>query len=376
MAGRAERTNTGTSWWRVVGSATTRGDFAAVERDIARAWSARNGPADLALIWTATAALAALRGNYVAAEVAFAEAVCNGDASAHDRCAAVARITRAECMAPVTPGRSIDDARRALAAGGAGSPAILHQARMALIAGHRAAGDVDVAVALGERLLAGPLSPLDRGRALGAQGMSLIAADATDGAIAVLTEAIPIFEQVDAPWFAAITEIALSGVDPTCRRELHASARARAGCYADDPAWRRVLNGDNAPELAPTTRVPSARELVLALVARGFTTRQVADALIIQPSTVESHVRHSMHLTGAATRSQLVYMHRTIVDDGAPPMTCEERELLDLVASGCTTKEIAVRLHFSSRTVTRRLRVLKQRFGVPSIPALVAAASS
>ena len=206
--------------------------------------------------------------------------------------------------------------------------------------------------------------------------MSLIAADATGGAIAALTEAIPIFEQVDAPWFAAITEIALAGVDPTRRRELHASARARAGGYADDPAWRRVLNGDNAPELAPTTRVPSARELVLALVARGFTTRQVADALIIRPSTVESHVRHSMHLTGAATRSQLVCMHRTAVDDGAQPMTPEERELLDLVASGCTTKEIAVLLHFSSRTVTRRLRALKKRFGVPSIPALVAAASS
>jgi 3-isopropylmalate dehydratase small subunit len=41
--------------------------------------------------------------------------------------------------------------------------------------------------------------------------MSLIAADATEGAIAALTEAIPIFEQVDTPWFAAITEIALMG---------------------------------------------------------------------------------------------------------------------------------------------------------------------
>ena len=162
LAGQNARTPVrrgGRSWAALPPAATSRQWSA----HIARARSASNGPADLALIWTATAASAALRGNCVAAEVAFAEAVCNGDASAHDRCAAVARITRAECMAPVTPGRSIDDARRALAGGGAGSPAILHQARMALIAGHRAAGDVDVAVALGERLLAGPLSPLDRG---------------------------------------------------------------------------------------------------------------------------------------------------------------------------------------------------------------------
>ena len=162
-------------------------------------------------------------------------------------------------MAPVTPSRSIDDARRTLAAGSAGSPAILHQARMALIAGHRAAGDVDVAVALGERLLAGPLSPLDRGRALGGQAMSLIAADATDEAIAALTEAIPIFEQVDTPWFAAITEIALAGVDPTRRRELHASARARAGATPTirrgAACWTETMH----PSSQPTTRVPSAR---------------------------------------------------------------------------------------------------------------------
>jgi len=57
-------------------------------------------------------------------------------------------------------------------------------------------------------------------------------------------------------------------------------------------------------------------------------------------------------------------------------MTAEERELLDLVASGCTTKEIAARLHLSTRTVTRRLRALRERFQVASTPALVAAATS
>jgi len=376
LVGTARGTDTATSWWKVIGAATARGDFGAIDTEIARVRDTSGPPGDQSVVWTATGALAGLRGEFVEAEVAFAEALRYADVSDDGRHAGVARITRAECMALVTPARSIEDARHAIVAGGSGSRAILHQARMALIAGHRAAGDVDIAIALGERVLADDLSPLNRGRALGGQAMSLIAADRREDALVVLAQAIPIFEELGTEWFTAVTEMALARIDPSRYDELHRRSLARAGRFADDPAWRRVLDGKNAPELAPTSRVPSARELVIALVARGFTTRQVADALLIQPSTVESHVRQSMILAGAATRAQLVGARGTCTHGGAPSMTAEERELLDLVASGCTTKEIAARLHLSTRTVTRRLRALRERFQVASTPALVAAATS
>jgi DNA-binding NarL/FixJ family response regulator len=376
MVSRARGTDTATAWWKVVGAATARGDFGAIEREITRVRDTSDQPGDQSVVWTATGALAGLRGQLVDAEVAFAEALRYADLSGDGRHAAVARITRAECMVLVTPTRSIEDARHAIVAGRTESRAILHQARLALIAGHRAAGDVDVAIALGERVLDDDLSPLNRGRALGGHAMSLIAADRRAEALAVLAEAIPIFEELGTEWFTAVTEMALARVDPSRYDELHRRSLARAGRFADDPAWRRVLDGKNAPELAPTSRVPSARELVIALIARGFTTRQVADALLVRPSTVESHVRRSMLLAGATTRSQLVSARATCTDGVVQATTAEERELLDLVASGCTTKEIAARLHLSTRTVTRRLRALRERFEVASTPALVAAAIS
>ncbi|HEY3724772.1 MAG TPA: helix-turn-helix transcriptional regulator [Acidimicrobiia bacterium] len=376
MVGTAQGTGTATAWWKVVGAATARGDFGAIEAEIARVRDTSSSPGAQSVIWTATGSLAGLRGELVEAEVAFVEALRYADLSDDGWHAGVARISRAECMALVTPARSIEDARHAIVAGSTGSRAILHQARMALIAGHRAAGDVAIAIGLGERVLADDLSPLNRGRALGGHAMSLIAADRREDAVLVLARAIPIFEELGTEWFTAVTEMALARVDPSRYDELYRRSLARAGRFADDPAWRRVLDGKNAPELAPTSGVPSARELVIALVARGFTTRQVADALLIQPSTVESHVRRSMLLTGATTRAQLVGSRGTCIDGGAPSMNAEERELLDFVAAGCTTKEIAVRLHLSTRTVTRRLRALRERFRVASTPALVAAATS
>jgi DNA-binding NarL/FixJ family response regulator len=115
---------------------------------------------------------------------------------------------------------------------------------------------------------------------------------------------------------------------------------------------------------------------VVALVARGFTSRQVADALLIRPSTVESHVRRSMELSGATSRAQLVGARGSAVEAQWLALCPHERELLELVAGGCTTKAIAQRLHLSTRTVTRRLHTLRARYGVASTPALLAAASA
>lgn len=66
----------------------------------------------------------------------------------------------------------------------------------------------------------------------------------------------------------------------------------------------------DASRHAPTTRDPalaslSARELeVLRLLARGLTDREIADALLVSPRTVESHVSNVLHKLGARNRAE------------------------------------------------------------------------
>jgi DNA-binding NarL/FixJ family response regulator len=356
------------------------GDFAAVDGAITAVLTAEARgaavPVDqLALAWSGAAAVAGLRGRPACAEEAFATALRLAAQAGDERGEALIRIARAECTASEQPARAIDDARRVLGAAHL-SPAILHQARFALIAGHRAAGDLPVAIALGERLLAGELTPMERARALAGHAVTLLAAEQRAPALAALDESARLFDEVGAEFFAASTESTLAHLDPSRRDQLLARATERAGRHLDDPAWRKIVEVPYPLLEAPPTVVPSARELVVALVARGFTSRQVADALLIRPSTVESHVRRSMELSGATSRAQLVGARGPEVEAQWLALPPDERELLELVAGGCTTKAISRRLHLSSRTVTRRLRTLRERFGVASTPALVAAAAS
>jgi DNA-binding NarL/FixJ family response regulator len=355
------------------------GDFPAVDAAIAAvfaedAWTG-TVPADrLALAWSGAAAVAGLRNQATVAEDAFTAALRFAEDSGDDRCAALVRIARAECTASERPARAIDDARRVLGASHL-SPVILHQARFALIAGHRAAGDLPVAIGLGERLLARELTSMERARALAGHAVTLLAAEQREPALEALDESARLFAAEGAEFFAASAESTLAHLDPARRDELLARATDRAGRHADDPAWRKILELPYPLLEAPPTVVPSARELVVALVARGFTSRQIADALLIRPSTVESHVRRSMELSGATSRAQLVGTRTPAVEAQWLALSPHDRELLELVAGGCTTKAISKRLHLSTRTVTRRLHTLREQFGVASTPALVAAAA-
>jgi PAS domain S-box-containing protein len=52
---------------------------------------------------------------------------------------------------------------------------------------------------------------------------------------------------------------------------------------------------------------PSQRELeILALVALGSTSAQIADALALSPDTVRTHIRNAMQKLGARTRAQAI----------------------------------------------------------------------
>ena len=67
-----------------------------------------------------------------------------------------------------------------------------------------------------------------------------------------------------------------------------------------------VEDGNGGPPAEPA-RVLTARESeVIALVAQGFTTRQIAERLVVSPTTVDSHIRSVMERLGARNRVHAV----------------------------------------------------------------------
>jgi DNA-binding CsgD family transcriptional regulator len=128
------------------------------------------------------------------------------------------------------------------------------------------------------------------------------------------------------------------------------------------PAGRGKVASQRTRDDAPTAR---QRE-VLALVARGHTSRQIALELDISRSTVESHIRHARTTLGARTRAQAAALVVNGDAGRAFPLTCEERRLLELLADGQALGEAAETLHVSRRTADRRLAAAREKLGVHS----------
>jgi DNA-binding NarL/FixJ family response regulator len=57
---------------------------------------------------------------------------------------------------------------------------------------------------------------------------------------------------------------------------------------------------------APASRLTRRQRMVVALIAQGLETREIADTLYVSMATVKTHVRHAMEKLGAHTRAQLV----------------------------------------------------------------------
>ena len=115
---------------------------------------------------------------------------------------------------------------------------------------------------------------------------------------------------------------------------------------------------------------PTARQRqVLALVARGNTSRQIAQRLGISRSTVETHILEARDKLCARTRAQAAALVVRVGRDGGPlerggPLTCEERRLLELLADGQAIGEAAETLHVSRRTADRRLAAVREKLNV------------
>src|SRR5581483_9891326 len=78
--------------------------------------------------------------------------------------------------------------------------------------------------------------------------------------------------------------------------------QAIAEARADDVLGRAAKPAPPAPRSAPLT--PRERE-VAALLARGLTNRQIAEALVISERTADNHVSHILDKLGFASRAQV-----------------------------------------------------------------------
>jgi non-specific serine/threonine protein kinase len=104
----------------------------------------------------------------------------------------------------------------------------------------------------------------------------------------------------------------------TCARDL-AVARAALGKQRFATAWaagsgmtvdrladyaRRTYAASSRPQVVPRDPVSPRERQVLALLARGYTNRQIARELVISGRTADGHVAHILTKLGLSTRAQ------------------------------------------------------------------------
>jgi len=85
-----------------------------------------------------------------------------------------------------------------------------------------------------------------------------------------------------------------------------AAAFAEGQALSPDDAVKLALTGEAAPVASPDRPALSRREReVVALLARGMSNRELADALVVSPLTAESHVRNILRKLALERRGQV-----------------------------------------------------------------------
>lgn len=105
---------------------------------------------------------------------------------------------------------------------------------------------------------------------------------------------------------------------------------------------------------------------VLALVASGSSSKEIAAVLRLSRSTVESHVRASMAKLGAATRLHAVALAGLAIGGSLAftDLSPDQVALFAILARGSTVQDAAAQLGISRRTATRRLNAARRRLAV------------
>jgi DNA-binding NarL/FixJ family response regulator len=188
-----------------------------------------------------------------------------------------------------------------------------------------AAGRLDVAASWSDRLddLARRCGTRGtRAAAHVARGELALARDQVPEAVRRLTEGVEGWTRGDAPYEAAAARVLLAqateraGHRDHARREL-ATAQSifgRIGAVGDRDRVARRLADAHRSDRRHARRTPDAADYggltprqrqVAALVAAGFTNRQIAGELTISRLTAETHVRNILTALGASSRAQI-----------------------------------------------------------------------
>ena len=125
---------------------------------------------------------------------------------------------------------------------------------------------------------------------------------------------------------------------------------------------------------------PRQRE-VLALVGQGLDCARIASALAIAPDTVRKHRSQLLAKLGQRNTVQLLVHASAIglradgIEDGDGngyrELGRRQRQVIDLVAAGHTSKEIARRLGISPLTVRKHREIAMRKLGVHCMAELI-----
>lgn len=116
-------------------------------------------------------------------------------------------------------------------------------------------------------------------------------------------------------------------------------------------------------------------EYVLRALRAGAAGYLLKDSTVVElASALRSVADGGSYLSPAVSGHVLAAYVRRVGEDGAPPepsLTPRQREVLQLIAEGHGTKEIAARLFLSAKTVETHRAQLMERLGIHDVAGLV-----
>ena len=111
-----------------------------------------------------------------------------------------------------------------------------------------------------------------------------------------------------------------------------------------------------------TARTPRERDAltprerqVLCLVGKGLTSADIGRTLGIAPRTVDRQAASAVARLGARNRRHAAFMVSENGGETVAGLRPDERELIGLLARGFTIDQAAQEMHYSRRTVARRV---------------------